>query len=239
MEPNLSPDVRGGVLFSSQGFVGATDMIRALVAGARKHGARLVQQGRVLRITRRAGETQVVTERGAIVADIVVVAAGSWSGQVAVEGAEPAPVTPVRGQLLHLAWTSDSPSRVLWGERCYAIPWPDGTVLVGATVEQAGFDESATVDGVRGLLDAAAELLPAARAARFVSVRVGLRPATPDHLPIIGRSAAMPSVFYATGHYRNGVLLAPLTARLVADAILDDHDDPALALTAPARFGAL
>lgn len=239
METSLSPAVRGGILFPSQGFVSAPDLIRALVTAARRHGARLVQQGRVVRITRRGEETQVVTERGAIVTDIVVIAAGSWSGQIEIEGAASAPVKPVRGQLLHLSWTVSPPSRVMWAERCYAIPWPDGTVLVGATVEDAGFDESTTVDGVRGLLESAADLLPAASGARFLSARAGLRPATPDHLPIIGRSTAMPAVFYATGHHRNGVLLAPLTARLVADSILDGRDDPALELTSPSRFGVL
>lgn len=239
VEPALSATARGGILFSSQGLVGASDLVRALVTAARRHGARLVQQGRVVRIVRQHGETQVVTERGAIAADVVVIAAGSWSAQVAVEGAAPLPVTPVRGQLLHLGLSEPPLSRVVWGEGCYLIPWPDGTVLVGATVEQVGFDESTTVDGIRRLLNAAADLLPKSVEARFLSARAGLRPATPDHLPIIGRSSVLPSVCYATGHYRNGVLLAPLTARLVADAILEDRDDPLLRWTTPARFGAL
>jgi glycine oxidase len=239
IEPALSPSVRGGLLFPSQGFVGATDLTRALVAGARRHGARFVQHGRVLRVCRRGDETQVITERGALTTDLVVLAAGSWSGRIEIEGAEPAPVQPVRGQLLHLSWRGKPPSRVIWSERCYAIPWPDGTVLTGATVENVGFDESTTVAGVRGLLGAICELLPAARDAAFLSARAGLRPSTPDHLPIIGRSSSMPNVFYATGHYRNGVLMAPLTAELVADQILDERIDPLLAVTTPSRFGRL
>ena len=108
-----------------------------------------------------------------------------------------------------------------WSGRCYLVPWDDGTLLVGATVEEAGFDERTTVAGVRDLLDAACELVPRAWTAGFLGARVGLRPATPDDLPVIGPSSVMPNLMYATGHYRNGVLLAPLTAQLVADAMLE------------------
>jgi glycine oxidase len=119
------------------------------------------------------------------------------------------------------------------------VPWDDGTVLVGATSEEAGFDERLTVSGVHDLLRSAADLAPHAWTATFRGGRVGLRPATADNLPVIGASAAMPALMYATGHYRNGILLAPLTARLVADALLDQRVDPLLAAVSPARFGAL
>jgi glycine oxidase len=106
-------------------------------------------------------------------------------------------------------------------------------------VEDAGFAEQATVGGVRGLLDAACALLPDASRAELLSVRVGLRPGGPDPLPIIGWSDVVPGLMYATAHYRNGVLLAPLTAKLVADAIVNGDRDLHLALTSPARFGRL
>jgi glycine oxidase len=124
---------------------------------------------------------------------------------------------------------------VLWSESCYIVPWADGTVLVGATVEDAGFDQRATVAGVQGLLEAACRLLPSAGQATFVAARAGLRPSTPDGLPFIGRSPVHPGIVYATGHYRNGVLLTPLTADLVADLVIDHRSDPALALTAVGR----
>jgi glycine oxidase len=110
-------------------------------------------------------------------------------------------------------------------------------VLVGATVEDAGFDERATAAGVRDLLEAACTLIPHLWQASFVEVRVGLRPMSPDSLPIVGRSETVPGLIYALGHYRNGVLLAPLTAQLVADALLDRRIDPAIASVSPARFG--
>jgi glycine/D-amino acid oxidase-like deaminating enzyme len=128
---------------------------------------------------------------------------------------------------------------VTWSERCYLVPWDDGTLLAGATVEEAGFDERTTVAGVRDLIDATAELIPHAWTASVQAAKVGLRPATPDELPIIGASSLMPNLIYATGHYRNGVLLSPLTADLVADAMLEGVNDPMLELTKPQRFGRL
>ena len=119
------------------------------------------------------------------------------------------------------------------------VPWDDGTLLVGATMEDVGFDEHTTASGVKGLIDAACRVIPSASAAHVAATRAGLRPATPDGLPLIGWSSVAPGVMYATGHFRNGVLLAPLTASLVADAMLDGRIDPALATTSPARFGAI
>jgi glycine oxidase len=169
-----------------------------------------------------------------------VLAAGSWSGGIAVDGVSATvPVRPIRGQLLHLSWIGTPLRRVTWSSRCYLVPWEDGTLLVGATVEDAGFDERTTVAGVRDLLEAVSEIVPRAWNAGFLGSRVGLRPSTADDLPVIGASAAMPNLIYATGHYRNGVLLAPLTAQLVADAMLDNRIDPLLAAVNPSRFGDL
>ena len=192
------------------------------------------------RVLRRDGDLVVETDRGSLSGDAVVVAAGSWSGEIAVEGISARlPVRPVRGQLLTLAWNGTPLRRVTWSSRCYLVPWDDGTLLVGATVEEAGFDERATVAGVRDLLEAASDLVPHTWSAGFRGVRVGLRPAALDNLPVIGASSVVPNLMYATGHYRNGVLLAPLTARLVADAMLENRVDPLLAALTPSRFGNL
>ena len=117
------------------------------------------------------------------------------------------------------------------------VPWQNGAALVGATVEDAGFDERPTVEGVRQLLNAAQTLIPSLATAVFEEVRVGLRPKTPDELPIIGPSSTMRHVFHATGHYRNGILLTPLTADLVAELVLGRREHRELALTNPIRFG--
>jgi glycine oxidase len=141
--------------------------------------------------------------------------------------------------LLRLAWRDPAIRRVTWSGHCYLVPWDDGTVLVGATVENAGFEERTTAAGVHDLLEAACELVPAARLAGFAGAYAGLRPASADELPVIGASCVLPNLIYATGHYRNGILLAPLTAELVADAILNGRIDPALSAISPQRFGDL
>jgi glycine oxidase len=131
-------------------------------------------------------------------------------------------VKPIRGQLLRLAWSHGIlPARVVWGPGCYTVPWSDGTLLVGATVEDVGFDESSTLSGMRALAGAAADLLPGADRAAIIDVRVGLRPATESGLPVIGPAPEAPNVIFATGHYRNGVLLSPLTASLVAQCVFE------------------
>jgi len=134
------------------------------------------------------------------------------------------PVRPIRGQLLRLAWKEPLLRRVTWGSGCYVVPWEDGTLLVGATMEDVGFDEQ-TRWGVRELLQAVGGLLPAAAAAGFVDGRAGLRPLVLTCF----RSSVIdgdPNLVYATAHYRNGVLLAPVTAVLVADVILEKRADP-------------
>jgi glycine oxidase len=239
-EPHLADGILGALRISAHGFVGAAELTKALAAAARRHGAQLIEHGRVVRISDDSGELVVKTERGSLTGNGVVLAAGSWSGQIEIEGATArVPVRPVRGQLVQLAWQGPRLRRVTWSERCYLVPWDDGTLLVGATMEEAGFDERTTTAGVRDLIEAACELVPHAWAATFVSARAGLRPTSADELPVIGASSILPNLMYATGHYRNGVLLSPITAQLVADAMLEDRIDPLLSATSPQRFGAL
>lgn len=236
-EPLLTSSVVGGLMLGAHGFVAAPDLTRATAAAARSHGAQLVESSRVKRIGSSDGGMTIETDRGTLRSDAVVVAAGSWSGAIEIEGVKARlPVRPVRGQLLRLAWNGAPPRRVLWSPKCYLVPWDDGTVLVGATTEEAGFDERVTVAGVRDLLEAACEVVPQAWKAGFHGARVGFRPGTADDLPIIGRSCVLPNLMYATGHFRNGILLAPLTAQLVADALLDGRIDSALQAVSPARF---
>ena len=238
-EPALGGGVVGGLLVPAHGFVGVAALTAALRQAAARHGVSFLTGRRACRVqTRPAGGMAVEAAGGALTADAVVLAAGSWSGGVQAEGEAALPVRPVRGQLLHLAWTGRPLARVVWCPGCYVVPWPDGSLLVGATVEDVGFDESATVAGVASLIEAVGGVIPEARHAGFEAVRVGLRPGTPDELPVVGRSASSPRLVYATGHYRNGVLLAPLTARLVADLLLDGREDPLLSAVAPGRFDA-
>jgi glycine oxidase len=239
-EPHLSDDVLGGLFIPTHGFVAASELTRALAAAARRRGAQIIEHGAVRCIARDGDGLTVETDRGSLSGDTVVMAAGSWSGSIAIEGVVPSmPLRPIRGQLLRLGWVGAPLRRVIWSPHCYLVPWDDGTVLVGATAEDVGFDERTTVAGVSGLLDAARALMPDAANAAFLGARVGLRPASSDELPIIGASSIVPNLIYATGHYRNGILLAPLTANLVADALVDGRMDPLLAPLSPRRFGDL
>lgn len=241
-EPLVASSARGALLIPSHGFVSVPDLVEALAAAAVAQGAVIAADTRVISLDEGpGGRVAVETEDGVSFADAVVLAAGSWTDQVPIVEAAPTAVRPIRGQLLHLSWPThhQALTHVIWGPDCYLVPWSNGRVLVGATTEDVGFDERATVEGVRQLIDAGGALVPALKHASFAEVRVGLRPASGDALPIIGRSAAVPGVIYATGHFRNGVLLAPLTGALVADLVFDRPRDPALDLLLPSRFGPL
>jgi glycine oxidase len=237
LEPALPESIPGAVLAPSHGYVAVTALTEALVWDAMRHGAELETGRHVRAVERRDGAVAVTADDGASWrANHIVVASGSWSGQLEQPDAAAPAVRPIRGQLVRLSWRGQPLSHVIWGRDCYVVPWRDGTVLVGATVEDVGFDARTTAAGVRDLLDAVCELLPEAWGATFIDARAGLRPATADGLPIIGPSPTIEGLIYATGHYRNGVLLAPLTAAIVADLILDGRRDPALAVTAPGRM---
>jgi glycine oxidase len=235
-EAALSPAVTATLLVPQHGYTAPDDLTHALSQAAATRGAEFVA-ARADAVRGADDAARVICGERTIESDAVVVAAGSWSDDVRGNGPRPRTVRPIRGQLLHLRMPGRLAPRVLWGRRCYIVPRRDGSVLVGATVEDVGFDETATAAGVRYLLESATALVPALDAARFESVRVGLRPMTRDELPAIGRSSTMRRVFYATGHYRNGVLLAPLTAALVTDLVLDGREAPELSLTNPARLG--
>lgn len=221
LEPALSASIQGALFAAVHGYVSVPDLTEALAWAALRHGARLETTDPVTAVRPSEHGLTVLTADGMVwPADQVVVAAGSWSGQISTEPAPRPRVKPIKGQLLRLRWHAEPLRHIIWGPGCYIVPWENGMVLVGATVEDVGFDDRVTVAGVRGLLDAVSELLPDVPQATFVEARAGLRPASHDGLPIIRRSSdALPQLIYATGHYRNGVLLAPLTAKLVADFV--------------------
>jgi glycine oxidase len=237
LEPLLTPDVVAGLLIPEHGYVVPGTLSYVITAAAIKRGAKFTGDEHVFRIVAREGRFEVETSHYGVHARQVIVAAGCWSGQLKIPGVPALPVRPVRGQLVHVGSPSASWQRIIWGPDCYLAPSGSALLSVGATVEEAGFDERATVAGIRDLLDAATELVPALWKASYNGARVGLRPATPDELPIMGRSKALPGLVYATGHFRNGILLAPLTARVVADLILENREDEVLETTSPQRFG--
>lgn len=236
LEPALAERIRAALLVPQHGYVGVATFMEALVRATSARGVRL-SVARVREVGHARDWVSIETSEESIQADAVVMAAGSWSTGIPMKPAVSPPVRPIRGQLLYLRLPGPPVSRVVLGTASYLVPWQDGTLLVGATVEDVGFDESVTVSGVRQLLDSGEQLVPAVGSAAFEGARAGLRPGTADELPIIGASSTARGVYYATGHYRSGVLLAPLTAAMIADLVLDGRERGELALVRPDRFG--
>lgn len=239
IEPTLTPHAVGALKIPSHAVVNVPAFTLAAVAAARAAGATFSEGLSVTGLDAGGDGVVVRSTQGDLTAPHVVLATGSWSSALAPDGARPAPVRPVRGQLVHLRTPPGTLRHVVWGAHVYLVPWSDGTIYVGATSEDVGFDERATVEGVSSLLAATATLTPGLARATFIEARAGLRPGTDDTLPFIGPSAALPGLVYACGHFRNGALLAPLTATLVARAVQGDLSDPAFSLVNPARAGRL
>ncbi len=175
----------------------------------------------------------VATSAGSFESDSVVNCAGAWAGQF---GPHPFPTRPVKGQMLCLAAPSENLLRhVIRSPHVYLIPRSDGRILAGATVEEAGFDKQTVASTIDKLHEAAATLVPELRHARRLEAWAGLRPGTPDGLPILGATGT-PGYFVATGHFRDGILLAPITAQVMADAITGVRPVYDLSPFSPARF---
>jgi glycine oxidase len=225
--------IAGALFTPAHGYVAAQQLATALADDAERHGTRF-HRAAVTAIAPGGPSVRVTTTDGIVEASRIILAAGAWTN--GINGVRTPPLRPVRGQLLQLGWTREPLSSIVWGPACYIVPRTDGSILVGATVEEVGFDERTTAAGVRDLLDAACELLPDVKSATFLDARAGLRPATPDALPVIGPDADDPRIVHASGHYRNGVLLAPITAMVVADWILEGRRDASFDAFGPARF---
>jgi glycine oxidase len=168
----------------------------------------------------------------------VVVAAGAWSG--AIGGLPRIPLRPVKGQILRLRDPAGPglTERIVRFEGGYLVPRGDGRYVLGATMEERGFDTTVTAGGLYELLRDASELVPGVHEMVVEEMAAGLRPATPDNAPVLGPAEELAGLHWATGHHRNGILLAPVTADLVVDGLEGDSGlEPVPAAFAPARFG--
>jgi glycine oxidase len=223
LEPGLTPSFHGGVFAAGEAAVDPRALTRALLAAVAAEGG-VVRTGAEVVDGVFAGERLAgvqIASGEELYADTVVLAGGAWSGAAEwlPEHARP-PVRPVKGQMLELRSRSEEPAarHILASERVYLVPRADGRLVVGATVEEMGFDTVVTAGGVHELLREAYRLLPEVAEMELVGTTAGLRPGTPSNLPIVG-PGAIDGLVLATGHYRNGILLAPLAAQTVADIV--------------------
>lgn len=235
LEPAIGPDVLAALRLPDDHSVDNGALVKAALAAAAARGARIETGAAVEAIESEAGAVTGVRVAGrSLGASVVVVAAGAWSGRLGGLPRE-VPVRPVRGQIGAVV-PSDPPRRTVAGPGAYCVPRDDGRVLVGATMEEVGFDDGVSGKTVRGLVQEAARFLPGLAGAGEPEAWAGLRPATPDGLPILGPDPDLRGLIWATGHFRNGILLAPATAAAVTAVVTGA--EPAVPIDAfrPARF---
>lgn len=241
LEPALAPTIRGGVFVEGDHQIDNRMLLDALEEACRRSGVTfLLTRAReiVVRGDKVVGVRTADDE--AISADQVVLAAGCWSGSIAGVPAEALPpVRPVKGQLIHLRSADKLPlaTRTIRGLDAYIVNRPDGRAVIGATVEERGFDTTVTAGAVHELLRDAYELLPGIAEMEVTEVTAGLRPGSPDNAPLLGPST-IERLSIATGHYRNGILLAPVTAASIARLLATGEVDDIIRPFSPQRFAA-
>ncbi|MCU1265977.1 MAG: hypothetical protein JWM21_2295 [Acidobacteria bacterium] len=240
LEPGIAASVRAALHFPDDIQVDNRRLLTALIAANEKPGVRIVTGTNVESIcTERNRITGVETSRGLLRTSRVVLAAGAWTSLIPTTVAEQTlprvQVEPVRGQMLCFQTSPRLARHILYSPRGYLVPRLDGRVLAGSTTEHAGFVKQVTAGGVQAILSSALEIAPALAALEIAASWAGLRPRAADDLPVLG-PCEIEGLYYATGHYRNGILLAPITARLITDAILGTVVSPLLSRFAPDRF---
>jgi glycine oxidase len=229
-EPHLAGKLAGAVLSPEDTQVDNRKLAAALRVAALAAGASVNEHRPVETISSHAGRVDgiVLADGTEIAADVVVLAAGAWSRSIA--GLAPElrpPVRPIKGQMLALRMDPAAPliSHVVWAPGAYLVPRRDGRLLVGATVEEKGYDTSLTAGGMLTLLEAAWRVVPAVEELAIDEMWVGHRPGSRDDAPILG-AGPLQGLIYATGHHRNGILLTPITADTIARLVIDDVADP-------------
>lgn len=238
IEPTLTPRVSAAMWIAYDGQVNPRVLLPALVRACKTRGVEIRENARVSRILIE-GDTVVGVEVNGETLDAgtIILCAGAWSGKIPGLPADVVPpVRPVRGQILRLKRTPDfATTHVVRGPRAYLLPKDDGTVVVGATQEEAGFDAAPTAGGIKTILENAWEMVPSIYDLPIERIEVGLRPGTRDHLPLIGPTRIRGLVM-ATGHFRHGILFAPTTADAIASGITTGNFGEEIAAFAPDRF---
>jgi glycine oxidase len=211
----------GGLWLADESQVRGPRLVQALAHAASQRGASFVEGAWVTGLETSGDRvTGVLTPAGRVEAGTVVLAAGVWSPDLARGIGLDLPVAPVKGQILSLRALGKAPRQVIWSGECYLVPRPDGEIVLGATEEEGNYEVRPTLAGFNRLTEAVLEVVPAVGGFSVDGFWAGLRPAAPDRFPIVGWAPTWRGLFIATAHYRNGVLLGPLTGRRVADHLL-------------------
>ncbi len=239
LEPAVSPEVTGALYHPTALHVSAPRVVAALAQAAARAGAELREGAEATGFLQEGARvTGVRLADGILPAGHVVIAAGAWTAQAGRWLNVPLPVFPVRGQILALRAEPAPITHILFSAVGYLVAKGDGTVLVGATEEEAGFAAQVTAAGLAALLAVVPRLVPGLREAPFDRAWAGLRPGSPDRLPLLGPLPGWSQISVASGHFRSGILLAPVTGALMAEAILSGRLPNALRPFDPGRFGA-
>lgn len=238
LEPGIAENLRGALKFPLDIQVENRRLLNALIASNEKLGVSLVTNTTVksLRVER-SRVAGVETSAGFVSSRNVVVASGAWTNFIKTgDAVPPVRIEPVRGQMICFDPKPAVARHVIYSPRGYIVPRRDGRLLAGSTTEEVGFDQSVTDAGVQSLRSHAVEISPRISELPLTDSWAGLRPRAPDGLPVLGETAETKGLFYATGHYRNGILLAPITGELIAGLIADNVISPQLGAFAPDRF---
>lgn len=236
LEPGLWSRILGGAYSPDDANVNPGLLTQALAVAVERSGGEVRRSETVTGFLRNGSRLMgVSTNNGEVTGDAVVLAAGPWTGVLCVRLNARLRTPPVRGQML--AYRSTAVRHAIWGEDGYLVPKPRGFLWAGATQEDVGFRKRTTARGLAELRRMASDLAPALRRAEPVSAWAGLRPGSADGLPVIGRLPGWENVYVGTGHFRNGILLAPVTGRLVCELVLEGRTDPLLAPFGAERLG--
>jgi glycine oxidase len=237
LEPSLSPELEAAARRPEEASIDNRALTHAMLSAAKKSGVEIFAASKVTGIVQEGGRC-VGLKLGSetVSAKWTVIAAGCFSA--GIDGVKDfAPVRPAKGQMVSLRADGLKIDRVIWGEKIYIVPRNDGRILAGATVEYVGFDKQVTAGGVEKILSAAIEVIPEFANARIEETWAGLRPDSPDHLPILGPTD-IDGLVIATGHFRSGVLLTPITARLVRQWMTERSVEIDWDRLSPMRFAA-
>jgi len=235
LEPALTERVRGGVLRPDESSLDCRELTRATLKAGERKGVEIHANTAAKGIWKAGKRCKGLTlADGKVEAKWTVVAAGCFSAEIG--GVEAyAPVSPTKGQIVLLQSETVNIEHVIWTEHAYLVPRGEGRILAGSTMERMGFDRTMTMAGVKKIIDGALEAIPALETAKIEEMWAGLRPDSPDHLPILG-PVDIEGLLFATGHFRSGILLAPITAQLIGEWVKNERVSLDWERFSPMRF---